>query len=270
MKFSLVCPIKDEVHLIPKTLPSFYKLNPAEVVLCLDNPEPPTVVDTVNEVAEAYNMEDKTRIIGVEHRDDYVYQQAWIRRKGFLSAEHDRILNTDIDLCLNKNVLKAVELVGKNDIGLASLSKAKPSNTFTNTYTRLLRYYTILRAKARFSGLYALWRPYWLDSEPEHKIKRFIGVKQVWRGEHNMYNGGAPRGEDSILNVYMKQKHRTVNLLDIGGTVLRENKEYLQWFQRVRGRYGRAKGESVRYAVLHALLRGEPAYLKGYLEVNKN
>lgn len=228
---------------------------------------PPKLVDAINEVADNHDAEDITRIVGVEHREDYAYQQAWIRRKGFLEAEHDRILNTDIDLLLNRNVLKAVNMVGRDGVGLVSLSKTKPCSNLVNAYIRVTRYYTVLRQKGRFSGLYALWRPYWLDSEPEEKIQQFIGVKQVWRGEHNMYNGGAPRGEDSILNVYMKRKHHTIHLLDVGATVLRENNHYLKWFQRVRGRHGAKHGKSIWYAVLHVLLRGEPEYLKGYLEV---
>lgn len=270
MKFSIVCPVKDEVDLIPLTLPSFYAVGPSEVILCLDNPKSPLVVDVIHEVAEACGMEDKTRIVGVEHRSDYQYHQAWVRRKGFHEADCDRILTTDIDLLLNRNVLKAVSMVGKNDVGMASLCKTKPLNSLTHAYTRLARFYTLLRRKAGFSGLYALWRPYWLDSEPEEKIQQFIGIKQMWRGEHDMWNGDAPRGEDSYLKKWMLLKHRCVHLLSIGATVLRENPEYLRWFHRMRGRYAVGEGKLLRYAVLHALLRGEPNYLKGYLEVNKN
>lgn len=265
MKFSVVCPIKDEVALIPLTLPSFYAVNPTEVILCLDNPKPPSVVEVIHKVAEAYGMEDKTRIVGVKRRSDFQYHQAWVRRKGFLEAEHDRILTVDIDLLLNRNVLTALEMVGENDVGLASIWKAKPLNSIVHIYTRFTRFYTLLRRRAGFCGLYALWRPFWLDSEPEDKIRQFIGIKQMWRGEHDMWNGDVPRGEDSYLASWMKKKHRCIHLLSIGATILREKPEYLRWFQRVRGQHAVIEGKQLRYAVLHTLLRAEPEYFRGYI-----
>jgi len=277
MKFSLVCPIKDEANLIPYTLPSFYALNPSEVILCLDDPAPQNVVEAIERVARAHN-EVATKIIEVAPNSEYTYQQAWIRRRGFMEAEHDRILNTDIDLVLTKNVLKAVERVGKNNIGLAAMAKINANNNIGNRLHRLqllVRFhflhknsrilFTGLRTRVFFTGLYALWRPYWLDSEPLDKIKRFIGVKQVWRGEYQDVNG-VPKGEDSHLKSCMLRKHRCIFISDVGGRIVRENPEYLRWLYRTYGRHAGLNGGGFVGAVVHTLLKHHSDYLRGYLE----
>ena len=74
--FSIVCPIKDEVHLIPITLPSFYSVNPSEVILCLDKPAPKNVVEVIRKVARKCKAEKITKIIEVERRPDYKFHQA--------------------------------------------------------------------------------------------------------------------------------------------------------------------------------------------------
>jgi len=268
MKFSLVCPIKDEADLIPYTLPSFYALKPSEIILCLDEHPPKAVENAIYRLAKIHDNID-TIITEVSPNPEYTYQQAWIRRKGFLLAEHDRILNTDIDLILNRNVLKALEQVGKNNVGIASVAKRGNGNTFASHLHRiqlLTRYYLFHRfQRPFFTGLYALWRPYWQDSEPEDKIKRFIGVKQVWRGEHQTVNG-LPSGEDSHLKECMLKRHRVIFITEVGGTVIREDPEYLRWLYQMHGRHAGLNGGSLVSAVARTLTKHNSSYLRGYLE----
>lgn len=275
MNFSLVCPIKDEVNLIPVTLPSFYAVDPAEVILCLDDPAPPDVVETINQVAARHSRTSTTRIIKVKPNSEYTYQQAWIRRTGFTAAEHNRILNSDIDLLLNRNVLKLVEAVGKNNVGLASINKKSKTNTIGTSLQQLqmlLRYYLLngVRSTKRtfFTGLYALWRPYWIDSEPPEKIKRFLGIKQIWRGEKPWLDTTLkPRGEDSHLKECMQKRHRCIFFPEVGATILRENPRYNRYLQYMYGQHAGMNGGSLRGAIQHSLVRHRTDYLRGYLEV---
>lgn len=281
MNFSIVVPVKDEVDLILRTLPSYYAVNPNEVILCLDKPAPKQVVEVIGKVAKSCNAEDVTRIVEVERRLDYKYHQAWVRRKGFLEAKHDRILTGDIDLVINRNVFKAVRMVGKNDIGLVSLSKMRAPNSLLNLYrlfgTGILQKYIHYFAEAyrgrgiattTFTGLYALWRPYWLDSESEEGIKNLVSSKTALRkGEKVKWSMQTFRsaGEDTFLRDCMIKKHKLVYLKDIGAIVLTDPLEDRPEVQFKQGIYFALKGRNLIGALTRTVFRGQPHYLRGHL-----
>ncbi|MCD6189864.1 MAG: hypothetical protein J7J97_06755 [Thermococcus sp.] len=276
--FSIVCPIKDEVHLIPRTLPSFYSVNPSEVILCLDKPAPKNVVEVIRKVARKCKAEKITRIIEVERRPDYKFHQAWVRRKGFLEAKNNIILTTDIDLVINRNVLKAVKLVGKNNIGLVSLSKFEYPNNILSFLRMLSRgILKIIHKIAKigtvtgFTGLYCVWKPYWLDSEPEEGIKNLVNPKEKLRTgiriskNFEVYRDIFPTGEDTYLRDCMEKKHRVVYLSDIGATVLTNPLESHPDIQYCKGIYFALKGRKLLVSIGRSLIRFEPYYLCGYL-----
>jgi len=277
-RFSIVCPIKDEVDLIPVTLPSFYSVNPSEVILCLDKPAPKKVTKMIKKVAKACNAEDKTRIIEVERRPDYRFHQAWVRRKGFLEAENDIILTTDIHLIINRNVLKAVKLVGKNNIGLVSLSKFEYPNSIISFLRMMSRgilkiIHKIIKmgTVTGFTGLYCIYRPYWLDSEPEEGIKNLVNPKQKLRmgirisKDFEVYRDIFPAGEDTYLRDCMEKKHRVIYLPDTGATVLTNPLESHPDIQYCKGIYFAFRGRKPLVSIGRALIRFEPYYLCGYL-----
>jgi len=276
--FSIVCPIKDEIHLVPITLPSFYSVNPSEVILCLDKPAPQNVVRIIKKIAKTCNAEDKTRIIEVERRPDYRFHQAWVRRKGFLESENDIILTTDIDLIINRNVIKAVKLVGKNNIGLVSLSKFEYPNSITSFLRMMSRgmlkiIHKIIKmgTVTGFTGLYCIYRPYWLDSEPEEGIKNLVNPKQKLRmgirisENFDVYRDIFPAGEDTYLRDCMERKHRVIYLSDIGATVLTNPLESHPDIQYCKGIYFAFRGRKPLVSIGRSLIRFEPYYLCGYL-----
>ena len=277
--FSIVCPIKDEVHLIPITLPSFYSVNPSEVILCLDKPAPRNVVETIRKVARKCNAEKITRIIEVERRPDYKFHQAWVRRKGFLEAKNNIILTTDIDLVINRNVLKAVRMVGKNNIGLVSLSKFEYPNSI-QTFLRMMSrgMLKIIHKIAKigtvtgFTGLYCIWKAYWMDSEPEEGIKNLVNPKEklrrgirISKSDFEAYRDIFPMGEDTYLRDCMEKKHRVVYLSDIGAIVLTNPLESHPDIQYCKGIYFALKGRKLLVSIGRSLIRFEPYYLCGYL-----
>ena len=241
-QWSLVCPIKDEVDLITKTFPSFYAVNPSEVIFCFDNPPHKETYEIAKKIADKHE-DISTKFLFVDRDPEFAFHQAWVRRKGFLDAKYDRILTTDSDLMINKDVLKAIELVGKNNIGLVSCSKRYPYRGIHKIWRNITQEIVRMFYPVRFSGLYAIWRPYWLDSEGE-------GIKKLQNPKQGSF-GDVRTGEDTYLRDCMVKKYRVVYLKDVGAKVLTINIADLPRIQFERGRYFASQG----YGFIRVLLK---------------
>ncbi|OLS19463.1 MAG: hypothetical protein HeimC3_45430 [Candidatus Heimdallarchaeota archaeon LC_3] len=277
-KFTIVAPIKDEVERLKRSLPYYYKTGADEVIICTDDPSPPLILEAVKKLAIKHGKLKDTKVLAVSRSLEFKYHQAWVRRLGFKTARNDIVMAADIDLYLNKNVLEAVKLVGKNNIGLVSLYKFKqPYNleTFLRTIGDFLLKitYIILLNKvpkgsglymSLFTGLYAMYRPYWENSEDEG-IKRvhppFHKASEKQRREINEIG----LGEDTYLRDCMEKKHRVISLSKLGGVVMDREKQYHPKVQFDRGRYSARKGRSYLGAIVHTIAHIEPEYLKGFL-----
>lgn len=255
--FSIVVPVKDEVDLIPTTLPSYYAVNPSEVIICTDKPTPRKVRQVVQKVAVACDALDITRIVEVERDPEYKYHQAWVRRTGFRKAKYDRILTVDADLVINKKVLKAVELVGKDNIGLVSCSKKYPYKGIQKIWRMITQKIVNLVYPIRFTGLYAIWRPYWLDSEDEG-IKRLRSPKKIMDGSFEE----VVFGEDVYLHNCLIKKHKGVYLRDVGAVCLTADAQDKPYVQFQSGRYFASRNynifqilaKSILYLRFHVML----------------
>ena len=255
--FSIVVPVKDEVYLIPTTLPSYYAVNPSEVIICTDKPTPRKVRQVVQKVAAACDALDITRIVEVERDSEYKYHQAWVRRTGFRKAKYDRILTVDVDLVINKKVLKTVELVGKDNIGLVSCSKKYPYKGIQKIWRMITQKIVNLVYPIRFTGLYAIWRPYWLDSEDEG-IKRLRSQKKIMDGSFEE----VVFGEDVYLHNCLIKKHKSVYLRDVGAVCLTTDAQDKPYVQFQSGRYFASRNynifqilaKSILYLRFHVML----------------
>jgi len=280
VKFSIVTPIKDEKHLIPRTLPSYYEVNPSEVILCLDKPAPKHIVDIIRKVAKAHKAESITRIVEVERNPEYTFHQAWVRRKGFLQAKYDRILTTDIDLVINKKVLKAVEMVGADNVALVSCCKFRTPNSLTDLWRcfgrQILRliYLVVGRYTKKglrmtlFSGLYALYKPYWLETDELNAVKDLVNPKQTVRGE-KVKAEGVCLGEDTFLRNCLEKQYRVVYLKDVGSKCLSDLLHDHPHVQFELGRYNSVIGRSFLGAIIHTVLHAHKYYLRGYLSESR-
>lgn len=269
--FSIVIPVKDEDKLILSNLPSWYDLGSDDTIMCTDKPASEAVRQAVKRVSEAYHTADATRIVEVERNPEYRFHQAWVRRKGFLSARHQTILTGDIDLRVYRSCLKAVALVGKDGVGLVSLSKRRSRKGFTgnlrNFMDKLARTYAraIGRKKAGqayFTGLYAIDREAWLDSEPLEGIKQLEDPKTA---QLRLDSWGGYAGEDTFLRDWMIKKHRVLYLPDIGAVDERLGLEDSKFIQFKIGRkfaYDRQKLLSV---VKHAIIHIRIHVIAGYM-----
>jgi len=272
LEFSVVIPIKDEADFIPLSLPSYLALNPKEVILAIDAPIPKKVKEAVDRVVERLGAENKVKVLSIPV-GGWADQQIKARRLGFRKAECNRILTGDIDLIVNRNTLKAVNLVGKDDVGLVSVSKFRLphgllsfARLFSSTTLRLLSNIRKRFGATTFTGLYAFWKPYWEEVEPLEKAKRFQKIKVKVREKRALsLEDFFGAGGDTLLRDEMIQKHKVVYLQDIGAFVLTDPWEDRPMVQYGKGIYFAVRGRSTSVALGRAFLRIQPYYFVGHL-----
>jgi hypothetical protein len=244
VKFSLVVPIKDEIDLLPLTLPSYYALNPDEVIFCLDHPKSPEIVKKINFLARKYNALNKTRIIGIKKNLNYRFHQALVRRTGFKEAKNDIILTGDIDTIFHLSIRDYINLVGQGNIKLVSFSKFSYPISFRKSLIWLIHR---IYPHESFTGLYAFSKSAWLETEDVKSLKKI------------------PRGEDTHLHVYLTKRYNSKFISGVKNIVLRpqESRKYLflcgwtQWTQRKT---------SLWRILISTVLYFRPYWLFGYLK----
>src|SRR2546428_11189755 len=101
-----------------------------------------------------------------------MFHQAFVRRTGFKSARFDKILTGDIDVIVNENVVAAIRMVGKDNIGIVNLQKEMRSGFFDVVQNSTRRVIRALKKEAYFTGLYALYRTHRLETEDEESAKK--------------------------------------------------------------------------------------------------
>ena len=257
VEFSLVCPVYKEGNMIAKPLQSFYSVHPSEVILCFDDPLPCKETYMLCRKISRQHNHTPTKFVMVKRNSEYNYHQAWVRRSGFMEAENDRILTADADLIVNSNVLKAVEKVGKENIGLVSCSIRYPLNGIRKVWLMITQRIVNLVYPIRFTGLYAVWRQYWLDSEDEG-IKNLRSPKKHYEAN----NSEVVFGEDVYLRDCLIKKHRAIYLRDVGAVCLTQDAADKPYVQFQSGRYFASKhynilqmlAKSILYLRFHVIL----------------
>jgi hypothetical protein len=243
-KFSIVCPIRDETHLIPITLPSMYSVSPSEVILCLDKGTPKQVTDTIHETAKKCGAENITHLLYVDRNPEYRFHQAWVRRSGFNKARNDIILTLDIDTVLNPKVKNFINLVGKDNIRLVSFSKFSYPISFRKSIAWIIQrlYY-----HESFTGLYAFSKQAWLETEDVSSLKKI------------------PRGEDTHLHKWLTRKYKALFVAGIKNVDFRPKEtakyQYLMGWNRWR-----IRKVPLWRIVPSAFLYFRPYLLVGYLK----
>ena len=277
MKFSIVIPIRDEVDYIPRTLPCYLALKPNEVVLCLDDPAPQDVLEAIEKVSQQYKAEKILKILRIP-KGGWGDQQMKVRRRGFLEARNDRILTGDIDLIVNRNVLKAINSVGKNDVGIASCGKLRIPHNLIGIYRLFVDFFqrqcipqlTKFVGKSKtvtgFTGLYALWRPFWLAVEPRDEAKQYSMIKQKIKDDQYLTIVDCKRtGEDGFLKDHMLRKHNIIYIPDVCAMVLSDPLIDRPLIQYTKGLYFSMIGRKWLTTLAKTFLRLQPYYFVGYL-----
>jgi len=259
LPFSIVMPVKSESELLRGSLPSCYNVSPAEVLLCLDDPPDERVLQEAQRIASESGWARRTKIITVAGNPNYRFHQAWVRRQGFRKAECDRILTVDADFVINRNTLKAVSLVGKDDIGLVSCSTLPYAKGLLSLWKTAAHHLASrLGNPPALTGLYAIWRPYWMDSE-DSGIQDLVDPRMM-----GVTGSLALVGEDAYLHNCMCAKHRCIHLPDSGAYVLRDYCNDRPNVQFEIGRYYAEKGYGLGNVLLRSVALSRIHYLRGY------
>ena len=256
LQFSIVLPVKSEYQLLQLCLKSCYAVNPDEVIVCLDDHPHEKTLEEIHQIASKLGWSDKTRIITVPRNPEFRFHQAWVRREGFRKAKHDRILTVDVDLVINKNVLKALSLVSKNNVGFASCLTTHTTRGLFGPWRHIAFRIANKTSPPSFTGLYALWRPYWLDSEDD-------GIKLL-EDARKASGGLVLIGEDAYLHNCMQVKHKCIHLSDYGGDCMRNDCNDLPHVQFEIGRHYAKKYNALK-VMLRSILFARPHILRGYI-----
>lgn len=257
--FSVAIPMRNsELGLLKRNLQSWCALKPSEILLGLEKPALQQCVNAATDIASRYNVD--LRIIEIERNPEYKMHQAWARRKCFREAKHDIILTGDMDLYVYPACLKAIDLVGKDNVGLVSLSKMRNRRNISG----IIRNFILNRIQeskrkgglpkekqAYFTGLYCIYRPYWLDSEDEDSIKN---MPHPYDAPLLMDSWGGYRGEDTFLRDKMIKKHLCIYLPDIGAQDLRPGLEERKQIQAKIGMKLAYEGVGPIHVLIHTVV----------------
>jgi len=218
--WSLVVPIKDEVQFVPHTLPKAFDLLPNDLVIVLDGPPNPKVQEVVQSVLEEYDKNKVARIVYARRNPNWKFQQAWVRRVGYLASKYDKIFTFDIDDIPSPNIMAGHSIIGKDNIVYVSFRKRLVTKGFRATFWSIRyeigrRLFSFSSSPKPFIGIYWLYKPFYLDLICEE------GISQIYNGE-DVY---------PYFLLTKGSKYRYVYLNIEGCCSLREANEDLSWRQ---------------------------------------
>jgi hypothetical protein len=189
-----------------------------------------------------------------------------------LEAKYDKILTGDIDLFIFPSCLKAINKLGEKNVGLVSLSKLRERKgligRLRNFMEKLIRIYAKkldpnVAGLDYFTGLYAVYRPYWLNSENLDSIKK---LKNPSKARLGPLKEDSNIGEDTHLRDWMIKKYKCLYLPDIGAQVTRLGLEDSKKIQYKTGKKYVHEGKNFFYVLRHALIHIRPHVIVSYLK----
>jgi len=259
-QFSVVIPVADrDSDLVPRTLPSWLTLGADDVVIATDMPASRELREVVTHVARAYGAAESLRIVEVPRSDEYRFHQAFVRRSGFIAAKHDAILTGDIDLIVKKEAARVAAEVGTGGVGLVSISKIGKVTGIGGALRTVSFMLMQKLSPPRFTGLYAVWRPFWLETED-------VGVRNIRDPRVEGYHeaGLGILGEDTYLYVCMKRKYaclhdNSISAIDVKG--------FVEDLPRLQYEWGRALAETSNLGMVSiaSILLVYPNLLRGFM-----
>lgn len=255
--FSVLVDIAEkDVGLVPRVLPSWLALGAADVVLAVDEPASGALRVAI-EAASGGNP--AVRILEVPEDRSWGFRMALVRRRGLKAARFDRILTGDIDIVVNSQCLKALRIVGEDDVGMACLEKRRGGGTVGEVVRNVSKKVVkVVRRRPFFTGLYALYRPYWLDSEVEEEA---MSVPSPYAGGQEFL------GEDVMMRNAVRRRHKVVYLPVVGGTDVTISFEDRPSIQRKLGARYFTEGVGLAYVLTRSLMYARGTVLGTYLRL---
>lgn len=264
--FSVVIPVAaGDVGLIGRTLPSWLGVSNDEVIIVIDEDAPQSLASQITNVGERAASRTPLRVVKASRTHSWRFHQAYVRRVGFREARNDLIVTGDIDLIVRRNLGEILRGPGEDNVGLTSCIRL----VAPNSPARVLRSVSYLVKQKLmpplFSGLYAFWRPYWIETEDS-------GIERLGNARINEYAtaGLGLVGEDTYLFACMKRRYRCLHRNAVGGISLTRNVEDLPKEQFAWGRYLAATGTESATSLAASIAFAYPHLLRGYLYQRNN
>ena len=191
--FSVVIPIHNEAELLKLSLPSVLRLEPAEVILMLDNCTDDSY-DVAVEITKKMNYFEKTvfRKVSAEEGADYAFRPTFLRRTGYLMAKCGKVLKTDADLVLDPKIKDYVPLLGKDGVGIINYEYLDFPISYRHMLKRLLEKLKVpLPQSERWLGGNVLFRlEDWKKAfyERQENENRKVDLSKVARGEDTLFH----------------------------------------------------------------------------------
>lgn len=245
-----------DAPLVPKVLPSWLALGAPDVVLAVDEPVSVELREAIERVAKG---DPSVRILEVREDRSWKFRMAYVRRSGLRAAMYDRILTGDIDVVVNSACLKAVQLVGEDNVGMVCLEKRRGGGTLgeavRNASKKTIK---VMKRRPYFTGLYALYRPFWLDSEDPEAARSVPSPYQ---------SGRAYLGEDVMMRDAVRKLHKIVYLPIVGGTDLTISFEDRPLIQRKLGATYFVEGRGLPYVLSRSLMYARGQMLGTFMQL---
>lgn len=152
-----------EMESAPLALHSVSALGPAQLLVGLDEDAPPSLERMVRG-----NVACRLDIIRVPRDPAWTAHFPHVTWDLITGAANDLILCTDADLILSKDILKDTGRPGTSNIAATTFSVRPAGPGLSNAWRRMVfparwRLRRRLRGRKAFTGLYFIWRPFYMD-----------------------------------------------------------------------------------------------------------
>jgi len=260
--FSVVMPIHNESELLKLSLPSVFRLDPAETILLFDN----CTDDSYNvavEISKRTNFFEKTifRVVSEEEGIQFSFRPTFLRIMGYSMAKCNKILKTDADLVLDPKIKDYISRLGKDNVGIITFEYLDYPISYRHMIKRLLEKMRIpLPQSERWLGGNILFfsedwkKAFHKRQEDENKKVDLAKVK---------------RGEDTLFHkLLLSEQHRKSIIVLTNTLHLRPVESPKRHYLRGQISWKVAK-RSLWLILAQAIIFNRLNMIKGYLDARK-
>jgi glycosyltransferase involved in cell wall biosynthesis len=260
--FSVVMPIHNESELLKLSLPSVFRLDPAETILLFDN----CTDDSYNvavEIAKRKNFLEKTvfRVVGEEEGAQFSFRPTFLRRMGYSMAKCSKVLKTDADLVLDPKIKDYIPRLGKDNVGIITFEYLDYPISYRHMIKRLLEKMRIpLPQSERWLGGNILffiedWKKAFQKRQEDENKK--VDLAKVKRGEDTLFH-----------KLLLSEQHRKSVIVLTSTLHLRPVESPKRHYLRGHISWKVAK-RSFLLILAQAILFNRLNMIKGYLDARK-
>lgn len=191
--FSVVMPIHNESEALKLSLPSVFRLDPAETILLFDDCTDDSYEVAV-EIAKKTNFFEKTifKSVSKEEGAQFLFRPTFLRRMGYSMAKCSKVLKTDADLVLDPKIKDYIPKLGKNNVGVITFEYLDFPISYRHMIKRLLEKIGIpLPQSESWLGGNILffiedWKKAFQKRQENESMK--VDLEKVERGEDTLFH----------------------------------------------------------------------------------